>query len=403
MGLPASTRARRILAAAVLCCAFTGLTVSASQASPTAKQSIIGGEAGSIADLPSLAFIEAADPRDGIFSCTGTVIAPRVILTAAHCAENLEGGGFTPASDYLVVTGVDDLRQVNHRDALRVESTHVFPEFDPGNLHGDAAILVLASPTAATPIPLATSADAALYEGGATVRLAGWGLTNGRQPNSAPKQLQTTTTVVQDPATCKRRTRRFNSDYSPAFQLCTQNPPDYKSGGCHGDSGGPVIAQRADGSAVEIGVVSTGGPLCSTKLPNVFTRVDRLATWATEWVAAIETGGPPPSVPQARVPAMSRENGEGYAIAVLIGSLSRYFHSAEHTKGNCARHGRSAVKCALAWDSGPNIYAVTISVFYAVRRNAIVWDDHYRIQWVNRHCWLTSAHRQRCAVHSQHR
>ena len=76
--------------------------------------------------------------------------------------------------------------------------------------------------------------------------------------------------------------------------MCTTDPPDHANGGCFGDSGGPAIAQRADGSPVEIGIVSTGGPDCSTKLPNVFTRADRVSTWASEWIAATESGAPPP-------------------------------------------------------------------------------------------------------------
>jgi hypothetical protein len=164
-----------------------------------------------------------------------------------------------------------------------------------------------------------------------------------------------------------------------------------------------VIAQHADGSPVEIGVVSTGGPSCSTKLPNIFTRVDRLSTWAAEWVAAVEAGGAAPSLPHAQVPVMTRETGEGFAAAVLTGALREHFRSPKNTRGECRRRGRSAVRCTLAWVSGADLYGSTITVYYAARRNAVVWDDHYRIQWVNRHCWLASGHRERCAIHSRHR
>jgi hypothetical protein len=362
----------------------------------------VGGKVGSILDLPSLAFIEAADPRGGGFDCTGTVIAPRVVLTAAHCAENLEAGGFTPANHFVVVTGQTNPHQAHREDLFRVESTHVFPEFDPGNLRGDAAILILATPTPAPPIPLAAAPDAALYEGGATVRLAGWGLMTA-QSNLAPKQLRTTTTIVQDPDTCRRRTHSFNASYSPAIQMCTLNPPEYKTGGCFGDSGGPVIAERADGSPVELGVVSTGGSSCSTKLPNIFTRVDRLSTWAAGWIAATEAGGPAPSLPQAAIPAMTKQAGEGFVGGLLSDLLGERFLAAERARGSCKLRGRSAVKCELAWITGPNLYAALVTAFYASRRNAIVWDDHYRIQWVNRRCYLASGHPKRCAIHTLHR
>ncbi len=113
-----------------------------------------------------------------------------------------------------------------------------------------------------------------------------------------------------NPAACKARIPRFYKPYSPALQMCTTDPPDHTNGGCFGDSGGPAIAHRADGSPVEIGIVSTGGPSCSTKLPNIFTRVDRVSTWAAEWIAATEPGAPPPAL-KAQLPAMSRGKRRG--------------------------------------------------------------------------------------------
>jgi hypothetical protein len=100
---------------------------------------------------------------------------------------------------------------------------------------------------------------------------------------------------------------------------------------------------------------------------------------------------------------MTRETGEGFAIAVLTGPLLDQFRGAKKARGDCRQSGRSAVRCTLAWVSGTDLYNATITVYYAARRNAVVWDDHYRIQWVDRHCWLASGHRERCAVHSRHR
>lgn len=336
-----------------------------------AQASIINGDPASITDFPSLAFIAARNK----FSCTGTVIAPRVVLTAAHCVEDLEVGGFTQPREYTVVTGRANPRQAGSGNVLQVSETHVFPRFDPGTAHGDAALLVLASPTPAAPIPLAGAADAALYAGGAPVMLAGWGLTS---PNAStpPESLRSTSNVVLDPSACKSRTQRYYPPYSTAAQMCTIDPPDHRNGGCFGDSGGPVIARRADGSPVEIGIVSTGGPRCSTQVPNIFTRADLISTWAAEWVAAIEAAGPPP-VLKPRLPRLTEESAEGLVVGVLRANLGNLFLQNRGLRGGCLRFGSARVKCELLWQHGAKVYFATVTVFYVVRQNTVAWDNSF--------------------------
>jgi secreted trypsin-like serine protease len=363
-----------------------------------AQASIIRGTPASIADFPSLAFIAAENDDGDGFACTGTVISPRLVLTAAHCVEDLSFGGFTPAPDYLVVTGRSSPGQSGSGEVFEVSATHVFPGFDPGTTHGDAALLVLAAPTAAPAIPLATAADSALYLGGAEVLLAGWGLTS---PNarSGPESLRSTSNVVLNPVACKQRTRPYYPPYSTARQMCTTDPPDRANGGCFGDSGGPVIARRADGSPVEIGIVSTGGPRCSTKLPNIFTRADLISAWAAEWVAAIETGAPPPAL-QPRLPGMTRESAQGLVGGLLSARFGRLFAAGRGLSGGCRRLGPAKVKCELLWRYGPKVYLATVTVFYVLRQNAVAWDNSYSVRRASIRC-LQGEHPGRCRVETR--
>jgi secreted trypsin-like serine protease len=379
------------------------LLPTAATAAPGARASIIGGTATSIAAFPSLAYVQADEGAHGSFACTGTVISPRVILTAAHCVEDLEAGGYTPADVYAVAAGVADPHEAKvAHTVLRVASTHVFPEFDPATLRGDAGILVLATPTSAPPIALATPADRALYEGGATVLLAGWGL-RGPGASSQPSDLRSAATVVQDGQSCKRRIRRFYPPYSAAFQMCTLNPPTLATGTCFGDSGGPAIAQRPDGPSVEVGITSTGGPGCNTRLPDIFTRIDRVSTWASEWIAATETGAPPPTGWKTRLPLLTTENAEELTSGVLADAFGNRFLRARELWGGCKRVERQKVKCGLVWLYGRNIYYGTVTVYYASRRDAVIWDSRYRISSVNYHCWFFSRHPHRCAVKTRRR
>jgi hypothetical protein len=246
-------------------------------------------------------------------------------------------------------------------------------------LRGDAGILVLSAPTGAPAIPLATAADATLYEGGATVQLAGWGLMRA-DASSPPRRLRSTSTRVLDPASCQRRTRAFNPIYSTALQMCATNPPDHKTGGCFGDSGGPAIGQRPDGSSVEVGITSTGGPGCSTRLPNIFTRTDRISTWASAWIAATEAGAPPPALGPGRLPLMRRESAKGFVIRALIDRYGLRFLGSDRVRGGCKRVSRASFGCRLAWRFGRSLYRGTVAVYYASRRDAVVWDKRLRIR-----------------------
>jgi secreted trypsin-like serine protease len=380
-----------------LACALVALFLpTAASASPSAQASIVGGKPGTIEEFPSLVYIQAIEGKQG-FACTGTVVAPRIVLTAAHCVENIDNGTITSTHAYAVSTGVADPTKAGPPNIFHIVATHVFPGFDPGVLHGDAAILVLDRPTTAPVLPMAGAADAALYGGGAEVRLTGWGLTNARA-EEAPKNLRMTTMVVKPSSVCQKKVKPFYKPYLPTEQVCVLSA-NKKSGGCFGDSGGPAIGQRADGTPVQLGVTSTGGPECSTKTPTVLTRVDFINSWVSEWIAATESGAPPPTVdPSSPLPPMLRESAEEFTAFTLIDVMGRRFESATRILGGCKKHG-SSFRCEVEWLAGRDIYVATISPFYIRRQEAVAWDSHFRVEWAVLKC-LESKHR--CRIHSKH-
>jgi len=369
---------------------------------PSAQASIVGGAPATIADFPSLAYIQAEEgPHDG-FACTGTVISPRVVLTAGHCVEDIETGRLTPARDYKVATGVANLHDVTPGNIFKVTRALTFPGFDPGATRGDAGILILSRPTTAPPLALATAADSATMAAGTPVQIAGWGLEHAGD-SSAPATLQTTSTTVQENDYCRRAASRYYPFYSAALQLCTTDTPGLDSGGCFGDSGGPAIAHRADGSAVEIGVISTGAPGCRPTLPNLYTRADLVASWAAEWVAAVEAGAPEPpvKVPAARLPTLTIPKAKTLVGQTLANAFNNRFTHSFGTRVGCERASATRVRCGLSWFWGPNDYYGTVSVNYAFLRSSVIWKGDYAIHWVNDHCWFESGHRQTCALHTR--
>jgi secreted trypsin-like serine protease len=376
------------------------LLPAAASASPAATASIVGGQAGTIEEFPSLVYVQAVESKKRGFACTGTVVAPRIVLTAAHCVENVEKGTFTPAADYAVSTGVADPSKAGPPNIFHIVANHVFPGFDPGVIHGDAAILVLDRPTTAPPLAMAGPADAGLYAGGAEARLTGWGLTSANA-KEAPANLRMTTMLVQTPSTCKQKTKDFYKPYLPTAQACVL-AANGKSGGCFGDSGGPAIGQRADGTPVQLGITSTGGPACSTKVPTVLTRVDFVAGWVSEWIVATESGGPPPVVdPSAPLPPLLRESAEEFAVFTLDNVMGTKFERASEIFGGCRKAG-SRFRCEVDWFQGRNVYVATVSPFYLRRQDTVAWDSHYRVEWAVRKCIEKKRNNRGCAIHSKH-
>lgn len=391
---------RRGAATAIACLlALLAIPAAASAGVPTAGASIVGGHPVTIEEFPSLAYIEAVEGKHG-FSCTGTVVAPRIVLTAAHCVENVEQGTITPTKAYALSTGVADPTKAEPGNIFHVVATHVFSGFDPGLLHGDAAILVLDRPTAAPPVPLAGAGDAGLYSGGAQAQLTGWGLTKAGAKEQ-PANLRATTMLVQSSDSCRQKVKRFYKPFLPEAQVCLLSA-DRASGGCFGDSGGPAIGHRADGTPVQLGVTSTGGPECSTATPTVLTRADFISGWVGEWIAATESGAPPPTVaPGTPLPPLSRESAEEFTVFTLTKTMGRRFEAASQVFGGCKAAGNGAYRCEVEWLYGRNVYAARITPFYMRRQEAVAWNSHYRIEWAARKCIERERNNRRCPIHKK--
>lgn len=269
-----------------------GAHAKARHANARAHTAIVGGVTAPAGSWPWLAWIDDNEGPGEDFRCAGTVVAPNVVLTAAHCAEDVTTNTLENASDFTVITGSLDWTETTARQVSAVSQLVVYPYVASSapsygiNVVGDAALLVLATPTTAPAIALANSSDMALMQPGDAASVAGWGLTNPMDQTSLPDTLQEASAVVQSAAYCTG----YNPYFSPAAQLCASYGPAYATDTCDGDSGGPLITQATDGSWVEIGITSTGS--CNPANPDTFTRVDYVDAWAQNWITAV---APPPA------------------------------------------------------------------------------------------------------------
>ncbi len=196
------------------------------------------------ADPAVVAIVRASD---GSLRCSGTVIAERVVLTAAHCGVQLEPSAYRVFFGGRVGdagTTIDIIEAVAH------------PGFDDTETH-DLVLVLLAEPSPAPPIAMSMQPPPA------QLRIVGFGDTAGGADDGARK-LEGTTSVTS----------------SLPFSIVLGADPSLP---CSGDSGGPAFA-GADIAAV----ISRGDPDCATY--GKATRVDAHATELLAYVAATAPG-----------------------------------------------------------------------------------------------------------------
>ena len=270
---------------ALLVAAVLALTAPAPPAT-----AIIGGTTAQTGTFPSLAYVVDFQGQLA-YQCTGTVIAPSLVLTAGHCAENMQTGVPFSQSGFRVVTGAIDPLQPGDLVST-VLGVIVYPGLERKVDNGDVALLVLSTPTSAPPIALANPKQAKRLAAGAAATIVGWGETAFEQ-TTLTEQLQSASTVVQARKWCRRNAPPFFA----RSEVCTITPPSYATGVCQGDSGGPLLASGPNGEPIEIGVADHVYGRCSTRHPSVFASVGSIYPWVQTWIAAYKRPTAPPAPP----------------------------------------------------------------------------------------------------------
>ncbi len=222
---------------------------------------IIGGSAD--ANDPAVVLLASYSPDQAtLYFCTATVIAPDVLLTAAHCVDEANHPSFT----FGVFTGPDanDYTDVAvlAPELLAVSEVRPHPSYDTAApFTADIALVRMAEPLAIEPVAIAWEplpADIA----GREARIVGYGQVEYEQANAA-KYSATTVVAAVDPG-----------------DTITVGDEVHRS--CIGDSGGPAFVM-IDGVETLVGVNSyTDVAGCLD--PAHYRRVDQYTSFIAELV-----------------------------------------------------------------------------------------------------------------------
>ena len=240
----------------------------------TVQQDVVGGTNAAAGKWPDV----AAMLFDGQQACTGTLIAPNVVITAGHCND--------PALTTVLV-GTNALDKPGAGETIDVAKRVEFPSSQTSE---DLTIVVLKGNSRFAPRAVATGWVKLDVLNGKAVEIVGYGAVDVNASQFKP-ELQEAMSTITD-ANCTLRTSDCQPSVVPGGELA--------AGGmgidsCNGDSGGPLYLLTDYGTFL-VGVTSRGYNSSPTPCGDggIYVRPDKVIDQLEAMAGVALTRGPEP-------------------------------------------------------------------------------------------------------------
>ena len=228
-------------------------TVSSVEMTDPTSRLIVDGSISNVRDYPySIRLILISDINGSSQStCSGTILSPRWIVTAAHCLTTYEP---IAAKIWVGINDVSDSGQIRNAE-LKV----CHPNYDNSFLsENDICLLkthdVLKFDITVQPAKL-PGEDDNNYQ---NANVSGWGIIYmDGEKYKISFHLRTALMSIGSDFRCKRDFLGYNN----VTNICLFHISQGSGGVCRGDSGSGFVVRRNDGSPVILGLVS-GGKKC---------------------------------------------------------------------------------------------------------------------------------------------
>ena len=223
-------------------------------------------------------------PGEGPYQvCSGTLIHPRVFLTAGHCTEGWEG------------TGVEtfwvnfDEYALNEKTLLDVEQVITHPDYywGPTSNPHDVGVLILEEAVKKRIKPANLP-----YEGFLDDLMAAGELRHGSEGAKFTLVGYGGTLEWPPPEITYDDYRQFAvSEYQALLDVwlrMSQNQATDDGGTCYGDSGGPAFWTEPDGTEILVGITSWGDVPCVASAFNYRVDIPETLSFIEDVIADLE-------------------------------------------------------------------------------------------------------------------
>jgi secreted trypsin-like serine protease len=249
--------------------AVAGCLLAAAGAGAPSARAVVHGSVADVAAGPWAGQVLL----DDAYVCAAALIAPRIVLTAAHCTQD-PAQASTGEPPRLEVAFGRERSDGHDGQEIDVVDLVVHPGFraTARSARNDVALLELAqAPLGATPVRLAQPGDATYIRPGTRLTVLGWGQTDPRasfEDLTPPASLHAAHVPLRSIRSCRRF---WGRSYDARSTLCAGAVVRPHPDACTGDSGGPLVAFLPYSPPSLVGVVSYGTRSCGAG-PTAYAR-----------------------------------------------------------------------------------------------------------------------------------